>query len=733
MAIGHAALVESLWAEGLIRPVGDVFEGDFLDGFAQPSVEGETFIAEVVARVRAADEREMAGRLSGELDRKHHLVSAQGVLRRDSQRLSVYRFRHILFQRYLYNSLDSVERVHLHETVGTALEALYGEGAEEIAVQLARHFQEAGIAEKAVDYLSQAGDRARGLYAHDEAIDHYQQALALLKEQGEYERAARTLMKLGLTYHTAFDFRQARQAYEEGFALWQRAGEVQLAVPPPPAPHALRVDWRDPPTLDPTMAGDKYSAHVICQLFSGLVEESPEMDVVPDVARSWEVSESGRKYVFHLWDDVRWSDGTPVTAGDFEYAWKRVLDPVTGSPNASLLYDIKGARAFHRGEGGVGGLGVWALDEVTLVVELEGPTGYLLHLLAYNASYPVPRHVVEAHGEAWTKVENIVTNGPFRLEAWQQGESMVLVRNPEYHGRFRGNVHRVELSLLADWSARLELYETDGLDILDLLGFPPLEVDRARQRHAGEYVSTPWLRTTYVGFDVSRPPFDDVRVRRAFALAVDRATLANVVLRGYHFPATGGFVPPGMPGYSAGIGLPYDPEQARQLLAEAGYPGGRDFPVVEALTPPVAFGHEINEYLQAQWRENLEVETAGETVEWATFFDRRSRRALPHIFLIGWSVDYPDPDSFLRASPIRRYTQWRNAAYDRLVEEARRVTDEEERMKLYGQADRILVEEAAIVPLTYLRAHLLVKPWVSKYPTPATGRRFWKDVIIEPH
>jgi oligopeptide transport system substrate-binding protein len=306
---------------------------------------------------------------------------------------------------------------------------------------------------------------------------------------------------------------------------------------------------------------------------------------------------------------------------------------------------------------------------------------------------------------------------------------MVLVRNPEYHGRFRGNVQQVELSLPADWSARLDLYESDGLDILDLLGFPPLEVDRARQRHAGEYVSTPWLRTTYVGFNVSRPPFDDVRVRRAFALAVDRATLANVVLRGYHFPATGGFVPPGMPGYSAGIGLPYDPEGARRLLAEAGYPNGQGFPVLDALAGDRPIPVSILESLQAQWLENLGVEIAWKKMEWGRYW--RSR-ALP-ITLAGWTVDYPDPDSFLRASPIRRYIQWRNAAYDRLVEEARRVTDQEERMKLYGQADRILVREAAIVPLTYLRAHLLVKPWVSKYPTPATGRRFWKDVIIEPH
>jgi len=650
-----------------------------------------------------------------------------------------YIFKHHLTQEAAYNGLLKKKRRVYHRQVAEALEQLFPERVEEQVGLLAHHWERAEEPEKAIEYLSRAGDQARLAYSHQEAIDYYERALALLKEQQEYERAARTLMKLGLTYHNAFDFQQARQVYEEGFALWQRAGEMEPAVRPLPAPHALRVGMiYDPQNLDPAMSGHVASGAVIDQLFSGLVEQSPEMEVVPEVARSWEVLEGGRKYVFHLRDDVRWSDGTPVTAEDFEYAWKRVLDPATGSPVAHLLYDVKGARAFHQGacpepaegEAGKGDVGVRALDEVTLAVELEGPTGYFPHLMAYNATYPVPRHVVEAHGEVWTEVGNIVTNGPFTLEAWQRGESMALVRNPEYHGQFRGNVQRVRLSLLLDPSAILELYEADGLDTLILWGSLSPEMDRARQRQAGEYVSVPWLLTWYVGFDVSRPPFDDPRMRRAFALATDRETLADVVLRGYVSPATGGFVSPGMPGYSAGIGLPYDPEQAQHLLAEAGYPGGRSFPTVDSLVP---HGREsLSEYLQAQWREDLGVETTWEAMEWAKYLDGLEREP-PHIFLCGWLADYPDPDSFLRASPIRPWTRWQNGDYDRLVEEARQVTDQGKRMKLYGQADRILVEEAVIVPLTYERLHLLVKPWVRRYPTSPIKYWFWKDVIIEPH
>jgi len=663
---------------------------------------------------------------------RHRLIDeGSGAMGRD------YAFTHHKIQEVVYAAMPRRHRGHAHARVGAAMERLYGTAEREaLAGELAFHFEQGrqldkALTEKAISYLLQAGDRARGLYAHQEAIDYYQRALALLKEQGAHEQAARTLMKLGLTYHTAFDFRRARQAYEEGFALWQRAGEMEPAGLPP-APHALRMDRFPPPrTLEPNMGGDVFSDCVITQLFSGLVELSPEMEVLPDVAQSWEVLEGGRRYVFHLRDDVRWSDGVPVTAGDFEYAWKRVLDPVVGSLWANRLYDVKGARAFHQGSASdPDSVGVRSLDESTLLVELEEPTGYFLHLLA--TFFPVPRHVIEAHGEAWTEVGNIVTNGPFRLEAWQPDESLVLIRNPGCHGRFTGNVERVELCLLPEWSARLALYEADRLDVLSLYRLPPPERERVRQRHPGEYISVPELATFYIRFDVSRPPFDDPQMRRAFVLATDRERLADVVLRGYEFPATGGFVPPDMPGHSAGIGLPYDPGQARQLLAEAGFPGGRGFPMVEALVPDPLVPR--SEYLQAQWWESLGVEILWESREWSLFLDRMDREP-PHLSLDGWGADYPDPDNFLRVGLPRIRDRWRNEAYDRLVEEARRLTDQGKRMELYQQADRILVEEAPIMPLTYPQEGLLVKPWVRKYPTsPVAIEYFWgKDVIIEPH
>jgi ABC-type oligopeptide transport system substrate-binding subunit len=700
------------------------------------SVEGEDFTVQVVARIQEMSERRLLRRLSQELEKRHRLVVEREELLVGRQRLPRFRFRHALFQQYLYTQLSLGERRLLHGEIATLLEELFAGRIHQITVRLAHHYTEAGEGEKAIDYLLQAGDRARDLYAHQEAIDHYRQALVFLKEAGEYERAARTLMKLGLTYHTAFQFRHARQAYQEGFTLWQRAAEQKLATPPLPAPHALRVNAVEPTTLDLSVADNTRSREVIGQLYSGLVALSPEMDVVPDVARSWEVSEGGRGYVFHLRDNVRWSDGRPVTAADFEFAWKRVLDPAVASPMAGLLYDIKGARAFHQGEGERDNVGVWALDEHTLMVELEGPTGYFLQLLANIICYPLPRHVLEAFGEAtaansaepWTAVGKIVTNGPFQLAAWRRGESMVLTRNPNYHGRCRGNIQRVELSLRSeDWPTILDHYEADELDVVHLL--LPV-VDQARQRHPGEYISGPLLFTWYVAFNTSRPPFDNPSVRRAFVLATNLEAGLELILSGYEAPATGGFVPPGMPGHVPAIGLPYDPEGAQQLLVEAGYPKGHGLPPLELLLPQD--WEAVAKYLAVQWRETLGVEISWETLGFAARLDKVDRDP-PPLFVAGWSADYPDPDNFLRASSLWTHTRWWSEAYHKQVEEARRLMDQGKRITLYRQADRLLIEDAVLMPLCYGRVHILVKPWVRNLPIAALEGWFWKDVIIDPH
>lgn len=718
-------------AEAVIAERIDRLEPELREILAVASVEGRDFTAQVIARLLQLPERQALRLLSQELEKRHQLVRETGELQVGSQRLSRYQFTHALFQQYLYHQLSAGERRLWHRELAAALVELYAEDKAAITVQLAHHYTEAGQTSQAIDYLLAAGDRARDLYAHQEAADYYRRALMFLKEQGVTgrERSARTLMKLGLTYHLAFDFKQARQAYDEGFALWQWTGGSRPASPP--APHPLRlINAPDPTTLDPSTAGETHSVFVIDQLFSGLLALNPELDVVPEIARSWEVREGGLHYVFHLRDDAAWSDGRPVTAADFVCGWQRVLHPATASI-PSLLYDVRGARAFHDGEiSDPHSLGVRALDPLTLLVELEQPTGYLPHLLANSVTYPVPQHVVEQYGSAWAEAEHLVTNGPFRLERWRRGQDMTLTRHPGYRGPMSGNVPQVELLFSADSADILARYEADELDVLYLSRLSLADRERARQWHADEYVFGPALDTTYIGFSVSRPPFGDARVRQALALAIDQETLVNGVLGGYDSPALGGFVPPGMPGHSPDIGLPYDPARARQLLASAGYPGGRGFPTVEWLIKP---GYEPTAaYLQVQWREQLGLHLTWQPVEKSQLIARLDHN-LFDIYQMGWVADYLDPDNFLRVSCHHQWSDWHNDAYSAYVEQARHITNQAERLKLHRQADKVLVEEAAIIPLTYHRQHLLVKPWVKQFPTSPIKIWYWKDVIIEPH
>jgi ABC-type oligopeptide transport system substrate-binding subunit/class 3 adenylate cyclase len=644
-----------------------------------------------------------------------------------------YIFKHSLTQAAAYDSLLIERRKEFHRRVGLALESLYADRQEESYGLLAHHFGRAGEQAKAIEYATKAGDRARELFAYREAIDYYQQALAVLKEQEEYERAARTLMKIGLLFHTIFDFQRSRQAYEEGFALWRRADEIAPNPILPPAPHAFRVPWGNPTTLDPGLAWDTGSSAIIDQLFSGLVELTPDLDVVPGVARTWDVLDGGQKYVFHLHDEARWSDGTALTAHDFEFAWKRVLDPQFGSPPAHLLYVIEGARAYHQGQVPTAqDLGVRALDDLTLAVELESPTGYFLHLLTFCVTYPVPRQAVEKHGLAWTEVPNIVTNGAFLLDDWQPKQSLILSRNPSYRGRFGGNVQRIEVSVLNDDEAALELYDLDRLDATDV---PFAKMDEVRRRHAAEYMTASQAATDWIGFDVTRPPFDDARVRRAFAQAIDRDALANRILSGMGFPATGGLVPPGIPGHSAAIGLAFDPDRARQMLAEAGYPNGLDFPKVDLFMGSDPGWIRCVEYLKAQWQANLGVDInqrIGDKLLNTREILELLRKGQLAMFAAGWLADYPDADSFLRAY-FASVILWRNATFDQLVKAASHVSEQVERIKLYQAADRILIEEAAVIPLWYGRYHLLVKPWISRFRLSPMRVWHWKDVVIEPH
>jgi len=641
-------------------------------------------------------------------------------------------FVHALIPATLVGSLRTLQRRRLHRRAAAAIEARCPDDFE----SLAYHYNQAGDAKEATNYLLKAGDRARSLYACQEAIDHYQRALTFLREQREHKRAARTLMKLGLVYTAAFEPDKAQEVYEEAFTLWEPLQKPR-DLPEPRAPVAvLRFAVAEPLDLDPGMIGDDVSTFIAAQLFEGLVEVDRDYSVLPALAARWEVADRGTRYVFRLREGLCWNNGIPLTAADFEFAWKRNLAMASRSPVAHLLYVIENARAFGEGEiNDPEKVGVSALDDLTLEVHLEGPTAYLLHLLAHTIAYPLPRLAVEGHGQPWTDAGDLVSNGAYQLAEWQRGEKLVLSKNPFYRGPFPGNADRVECPLFTDFGPVLKAYAADALDAVNMITADPGTIARARAAHGRELILTPQPSMLYVVFRADRPPFDDARVRQAFVHAVDREALAREAWEGQYLPATGGFVPPGMPAHSAGIGLPYDPDRARRLLAQAGYPGGQGFPKVTWLysggsadEPPVV------PFLRKTWRKNLGLNLEAQSLEWGAFIERRDRDPA-HLTLTGWFADYPDPDSLLRvifhSTEGIKDARWHNARFDGLVEEAARVADQTRRIEIYQEADRILVaQEAVVMPLGYAQGRMLAKPWVTIPRVPPVLVRL-KHIVVQ--
>ena len=689
---------------------------------AQAAVLGREFEFDtLLAAIDASDDE-----LINALEEAEH---SQLIEERSENGELLFAFSHALIPTTLVEGLRTLQRRRLHKR---AAEALQDRDPENYSA-LAWHFLESGQTEQGVEYLLRAGDQARSEYAHQEAIDSYLQALDYAKETEDNARAARILMKLGLTYHNAFQFPESRQAYEEGFIYLQRSPESSSNRKTSSAPHPLRVPSLPPITFDPGLAIDTTSHSFIGELFSGLVQLAPDLTVVPDVARSWDVLAGGKEYRFHLREDVFWSDGRQVTASDFEYAWKRVLDPSLDTFVSDFFLDIKGARDYASGKGAVSDVRTHAADDLTLVVELEHPTGYFLQLLASGSSLPVPWHIVESEGKSWTDVDKIATNGAFLLETFEPGQQITLRRNPNYHGVAEGNVEVVEASIYQEHGEDpLRWYEEDDLDVLLFYWLSPQEADRARHLHANEYLNLPAVAALFLTFDSSRPPFNDPRVRKALAQAIDLEALAEIAFRGQHSPATGSFLPPGMPGHMPDVALPFDVPRANELLQEAGYPNGAGFPEIECLAPLLPAHNVLVEHIQSQWLEHLGVETAWSQVEMSSFIER-IRGQIPNVITSAWAADYPDPDNFLRIGALEAMDAWENSEYEDLVERARRSINQEERIGLYLEAQRILIDEVPLFPLTYNRGHALIKPWVSQYPLTPMRWNDWKNVIIEDH
>lgn len=467
----------------------------------------------------------------------------------------------------------------------------------------------------------------------------------------------------------------------------------------------------EPPTLDWSLATDSTSYTVLNNIMEGLTRFDENFLPEPNLAQSWEVSEDGLIYTFKIRDDVKWTDGQPLKAGDFEYSWKRLLNPATGGDYAYFLYDIENAEEYNTGKIKDPDLvGVKALDDHTLQVRLKRKASYFPSLLSFMSTYPMRRDVVETYGIKWTEPENIVTLGPYKLTEWKHHSDILLTSNPAYYGQ-QPRIERVSMIMNENTSSALALYESGELDYADSKSIPPLEVPRLKD--LDDFKETLMFRGNYIAFNVKKPPFDNPLVRKAFAASIDRDSIIDLIQGGGIVNTS--WIPKDMLAYNPEIGIDFDPEQAKKYLAEAGYPGGKGFPEVKFLWPDVSFNRTIAEALQSMWKQYLGIEVELMNEEWKVYLSTINTNP-PEIHRAGWGADFPDPHNFMtlfQCNAGNNRTGWCNEEYDSLVDQAAEETDLEKRKELYDKAQIILTEQdAPIAPFFNTLQQNLIKPYV---------------------
>ncbi|HEY7554382.1 MAG TPA: peptide ABC transporter substrate-binding protein [Candidatus Binatia bacterium] len=486
----------------------------------------------------------------------------------------------------------------------------------------------------------------------------------------------------------------------------KRAGQAPARV----VDNYFRVNLgTEPPTLDWSLATDHVSFNVIANLMVGLSEFDKTLKPAPVIAKTWEFQDGGRKIIFNLRDDVSWSDGKKVRAQDFEYSWKRLLDPKTASEYAYILFDIVNAQDYHEGKiAEPSAVGVRAVEDFKLEVRLRHPASYFLAITTFEVTFPQRQDIVEKFAARWTEPGNIVTNGPYRLSSWKHENEIELTANP---GFFRGTpaIDKIRMFMVNEKTTALAMYEQGQLDFVDNHSIPIFEKKRLSNQRGFKRV--PQLRGYYYGFRTDRPPFDDPRVRQAFMMALDRSVFPNI-LHGGEIPASS-WIPPGMLAHNAKIGLLFNAVEARRLLREAGYPDGKGFPPV-VLAYNTEEDHKlVAEAAQSMWQRNLGVLVKLENQEWKVYL-KQLQNDPPAIFRLGWGADYPDPDNFMKlftANSGNNHTRWKNKKYDQLLEQAARELDGKRRVKLYDQAQKILCEtDLPIMPLFWVAESTLLNP-----------------------
>ncbi len=495
----------------------------------------------------------------------------------------------------------------------------------------------------------------------------------------------------------------------------------------------------EPTDLDPHIITSNQDFNIVMALFEGLVQyDVKTSDPVPAVAEKWETSADGLTWTFHLRSNAKWSNGDPVTAGDFVYAYRRILSPALAAEYAYFLHPLKNGRAFNSGEiKDPNEIGVRAPDDRTLVLTLDHPVPYLLKMMCHSAWYPLHRASLEKFGKmdqrgtAWTRPGNMVSNGYFTLTEWKPHQNIRLTKSATYWDRDQVKLKEVYFYPIESEDAEERTFRAGQLHVTSTMPISKIAV--YEKEKSPFYNPSIYLGTYVYRFNVTKPPLNDPRVRRALAMAIDREAIVRDVSRGHQTPA-GNFCPPDLGGFTAKSQVPQDFAAAKKLLAEAGFPEGKGFPKLDILFNTNEGHRQIAEAIQQMWKRNLGIDIGLYNQEGKVWND--SMRALNYqIARFAWIGDYMDPSTFLdimAGDSGNNQTGWKNAEYDRLIAEANRTSDQARRYELYQRCEQILAEECPLAPIYYYVRNNLRRPEVKGWYGNLLDHHALKGVYLDP-
>jgi len=484
----------------------------------------------------------------------------------------------------------------------------------------------------------------------------------------------------------------------------------------------------EPQSIDPALIQGVPEHRIFMGLFEGLTIPDPKTSAgIPGIAESWSQSADGKTYTFKLRKST-WSDGTPLTANDFVYGWTRTLNPATAADYAYMIgMIVKGADDYNMGKtADPATVGVKAIDDYTLQVELVGPAAYFPDMVTHYAFAPQPKHIIEKFGDQWTKPENFVGNGPFMLKEWKPQEYIFMVKNPKYWDAKSVKLSSVKVLTVTDEKTSYNMFTKGEIDWDTQT--PSELIDEVKLRP--DYQVNPQIATYYYSFNNQRPPFDKLLVRQALAAAVDKTALVEKVTKAGQIP-TDAFTPP-MAGFKPQAGIGFDVAKAKSLLAEAGYPDGKGFPTVTVVYNTNEGHKRIAEFIQEQWKTNLGINVELKNEEWKTFLETRDTLHNFDIARNGWVGDYADPSNFLElllSTSGNNGSAYKSAKFDEFVKSAATMPGGEGRNNALMNAEKTLAADQAVMPLYwYVDLDMIdLSKWDGWYGNPL-GSHHWKFI-----